>query len=43
MTLAQTELDQQGLDQPARIAETNWLTFTTYNVADYITILINFT
>jgi len=43
MTLAQTELHQQGLDQPARITETNRLTFTAYKVADYITRLINFT
>ena len=43
MILEQTELDQQDLDQPARIAETNWLTFTAYKVADYITRLINFT
>ena len=43
MTLAQTELDQQGLDQPTGIAEINWLTFTAYKVADCITRLINFT
>ena len=43
MTLTQTELDQQDLDQPAGIAETNWLTFTAYEVVDCITRLINFT
>jgi len=43
MTLAQIELDQQGLDQLAGIAETNWLTFTAYKVSDCITRLINFT
>ena len=43
MTLAQTELDQQGLDQPEGITETNWLNFTAYRVADCITRLINFT
>ena len=43
MTLAQTKLDQQGLEQPAEITETNWLTFTAYKAVVCSTGLINFT
>jgi len=41
-TLAQTKLDQQGLDQPTRNAQWDWLTFNILRNTDYTTMINQF-